>query len=577
MLPMKVKLGEILVGQKLLTEAELQTYLAKAKQTGKKLGRVLVDSRRIPETQLVQALANQLGIEFIHLEKMSVSADLARTLPEKEARRWSSVVIGKSEAALGVPSQYVVAMSDPADVYVQDEIRRFLKGEFSIKAATEEAILGVVDRVHRKTNEIDSHAEALTREFSGSNGDTLDLAKIGVEASGEDAPVVRLLQTIFEDAIARRASDIHIEPMERMLLVRIRVDGTLHVLTESDPKIAAPVAQRLKLISGLNISERRLPQDGRFNIKVHRHIIDVRIATSPTAFGETVVMRLLNQNSAHFDMDQLDMPPATREAFQGALERPQGMILVTGPTGSGKTTTLYSALTRLNSTEIKLITIEDPIEYRIAGLNQIQTHEKIGLSFNTALRSILRQDPDVILVGEMRDSETVEAALRASMTGHLVLSTLHTNDAKSAASRLIDMGAEPFMVSQSLHLVLAQRLVRLVCPHCAVSYAPTASEDAWSDRLARDASAGAATGASLFRTGLGCDHCANTGYLGRTVIYEHLLMDRKLMGALAQGAQQFADAGAVAIGAATLSHHANELARKGLITVKEARRVSYEV
>lgn len=572
MRPMKVRLGEILVAQGLLTAAELDTYLAKAKQTGKKLGRVLVDARRIPEDQLVQALAKQLGIPFVDLQRHSINVDAARKLPEKDARRWGCMVIDKTETQPGAPASYTVAMSDPADVFVYDEISKILQAEISVKAATEEAILVSIDRIYRKTDEIDSFALALTKEFSGDDSDTLDLATIG-ETAGEDAPVVRLLQSIFEDAIARRASDIHIEPQERKLLVRIRVDGTLHILTESDPKIAAPLAQRLKLISGLNISERRMPQDGRFNIKVHRHLIDVRIATSPSAFGETVVMRLLNQNAAHFDMDQLDMPAATREAFQAALDRPQGMILVTGPTGSGKTTTLYSALTRLNSPEIKLITIEDPIEYRIAGLNQIQTHEKIGLSFNTALRSILRQDPDVILVGEMRDRETVEAALRASMTGHLVLSTLHTNDAKSAASRLIDMGAESFMVSQSLHLVLAQRLVRLVCPHCAEAYIPTVPELAWSESLM------AACGPSepLFRHGRGCEHCSNTGYLGRTVIYEHLLMDRPLIVALSGGAQQFADAGAQSIGNATLSHHANDLARRGRITLKEARRVSYEV
>lgn len=556
----------MLVSQGLLNADELETYLAKAKQTGKKLGRALVDAKRIGEDQLVQALARQMGIPFLDLNTERISPEAARRLPETIARRYGAVVI--SADVTGRSPIFVVAMADPADLPAYDEISKALNGEIDVRAATEEAIFSAIDRLYRKTEKIGEHAQALTKEFAAQDGDTLDLKKI-IENAGDDAPVARLLQSIFEDAIARRASDIHIEPMERKLIVRIRVDGTLHLLSESDPKTAAPLAQRLKLISGLNISERRLPQDGRFNIKVHRHVIDVRIATSPTAFGEAVVMRLLNQNAAHFDLDHLGMPPATRQAFQEAIERPQGMILVTGPTGSGKTTTLYAALTRLNSTESKLITIENPIEYRIAGINQIQTHEKIGLSFETALRSILRQDPDVILVGEMRDSETVDAALRASMTGHLVLSTLHTNDAKSAAARLIDMGAEPFMVSQSLHLVLAQRLVRLICQHCQAPYEPTAAESAWSEGLG-------GTPTPIFKTGMGCDRCAQTGYAGRIAIYEHLVMTRKLIRSLALGAQAFADEGAGEIGTFTLSHHANELARRGRVTLKEARRVSYE-
>lgn len=567
MRPVKVRLGEMFISQGLLNADELETYLVKAKRTGKKLGRALVEAKLISEVQLTQALALQLGIPFLDLNTALINPETARRLPEPMARRYSALVVSV-ESDNGVP-RFIVAMADPADLPACDDIKKALNGDIDLRAATEEAIYAAIDRLYRKTSEIGEFAQALTKEFASQDGDALDLAQLG-ESAGSDAPVVKLLQSIFEDAIARRASDIHIEPMEQKLMVRIRVDGTLHLLSESDTKTAAPLAQRLKLISGLNISERRLPQDGRFNIKVHRHVIDVRIATSPTSFGEAVVMRLLNQNASHFDLDLLGMPQATRQAFQDALDRPQGMILVTGPTGSGKTTTLYAALTRLNSVESKLITIENPIEYRIGGISQIQTHEKIGLGFDTALRSILRQDPDVILVGEMRDSETVDAALRASMTGHLVLSTLHTNDAKSAAARLIDMGAEPFMVSQSLHLVLAQRLVRLVCGYCKNAYEPTAAEVAWSDRLGVSV-------APHFKTGTGCDRCSHTGYMGRIAIYEHLAMTRKLILSLAQGAQAFADEGAKEMGEFTLAHHANELARNGRITLKEARRVSYEV
>jgi MSHA biogenesis protein MshE len=575
MRPIKIRLGEMLVGQGLLREDELPDFLAKAKQTGKKLGRVLVDAKRITEIALVQALANQLGLPFVDLQKMAINHQVVQALPETMARKWSSLVVAKNAKPDGA-YEFTVAMSDPADVFVYDEISKALQGEIIVVAATEDGIFNAIDRLYRKNDEIIEHAQALTREFTDAASDALDLAQLGNNA-GQDAPVVKLLQSIFEDAIAKRASDIHIEPMERRLVVRIRVDGTMHVLSESDTKIAAPLAQRLKLISGLNISERRLPQDGRFNIKVHRHIIDVRIATSPTAFGEAIVMRLLNQNAAHFDLDQLNMPPETRAAFLEAIDRPQGMILVTGPTGSGKTTSLYAALTRLNTPSIKLITVEDPVEYRIPGINQIQTHEKIGLTFNTALRSILRQDPDVILVGEMRDKETVDAALRASMTGHLVLSTLHTNDAKSAAARLIDMGAETFVVSQSLHLVLAQRLVRLICTHCSVPYKPNDHEQAWSLLLAQEQNKGQTSPPDgYFCQGKGCEQCSNTGYLGRIAIYEHLSMNRELIAALSVGLQKFSEVGAQTVQGKTLSHHANSLARQGLVTLKEARRVSYE-
>lgn len=573
MRPMKIRLGEMLVSQGLLRDSELPDYLAKAKQTGKKLGRVLVDAKRVTETVLVQALANQLGLPFIDLQKITINQHSAQLLPETMARRWGCLVVSRDDKPNGL-AEFTVAMSDPADVFAYDEISKVLHGELVVVAATEEGIFSAIDRLYRKNDEIVELAEALTREFTDAGSGALDLAQLGTTA-GDDAPVVKLLQSIFEDAIARRASDIHIEPMERKLLVRIRVDGTLHILNEADPKTAAPLAQRLKLISGLNISERRLPQDGRFNVKVHRHLIDVRIATSPSAFGESVVMRLLNQNAAHFDLDQLNMPPETKAAFLQAIDRPQGMILVTGPTGSGKTTTLYSALTRLNTSELKLITVEDPVEYQIPGINQIQIHEKIGLTFNTSLRALLRQDPDVILVGEMRDKETVDAALRASMTGHLVLSTLHTNDAKSAAARLVDMGAEPFIVGQSLHLVLAQRLVRLICTRCAVPHRPNDHELAWSDQLARE---GVSPDSSevTFRIGQGCEQCSHTGYLGRIAIYEHLNVNREMIAALAEGLQRFSEAAARFVHGKTLSHHANALARKGSITLKEARRVSYE-
>ena len=570
MRPIKVRLGEILVDKGLLSPEALTEALAKAKQTGKKLGRVLIDAKKIEENALVLALANQLGIDFLDLNNRPINTDFAQLLPETIARKFSCIVIDKKNT--NQINHYVIAMSDPADVYVFDEIAKILPGEITVVASTEEGIYNAIDRVYRKNEEISEFAQELSKEFSDTNQDALDLSLIS-QTAGTEAPVVKLLQSIFEDSIARRASDIHIEPMDKKLLVRIRVDGTLHTLTESDFKTAAPLAQRLKLVAGLNISERRLPQDGRFNIKVHRHVIDVRIATTPTTFGEAVVMRLLNQNATHLDINQLGMPAETFQAFSSALLRPQGMILVTGPTGSGKTTTLYSALTTLNTPESKLITVEDPVEYKIQGVNQIQTHERIGLTFNVALRSILRQDPDVILVGEMRDSETVDAALRASMTGHMVLSTLHTNDAKSAAARLVDLGAEPFVIAQSLQLVLAQRLVRLNCQHCSVPYTPTDVDLAWSDKFSSHPDKQNA----FYKIGKGCEQCINTGFLGRAAVYEHIAMDKTLVRALTKHTEDFYNLAEKILENRTIAYHANTLARQGLITINEARRVSYEI
>jgi MSHA biogenesis protein MshE len=303
-------------------------------------------------------------------------------------------------------------------------------------------------------------------------------ALLGVAASVEDAPVVKLLQSLFEDAVQVRASDIHIEPQERKLQIRFRIDGVLHLQMETDSKIAPALVLRLKLVSGLDISEKRLPQDGRFHMNIRGNAVDVRISSMPTQYGESVVMRLLNQGSGLLGLERLGMPQRILERVRHAIARPSGMVLVTGPTGSGKTTSLYAALSEINTPERKIITVEDPVEYRLPGINQVQVHEKIDLTFERVLRSALRQDPDVILVGEMRDRATAEIGLRAAMTGHMVLSTLHTNDAASTPIRLLDMGVPPYMVAMSLNLVLAQRLLRVVCENCAQPV-PTPQEQEW--------------------------------------------------------------------------------------------------
>jgi MSHA biogenesis protein MshE len=381
---------------------------------------------------------------------------------------------------------------------------------------------------------------------------------------------VKLLQTVFEDAAQARASDIHIEPQEKKLHIRFRIDGVLHLQTESDGKIASAVVLRLKLMSGLDISEKRLPQDGRFNIKVGTQVIDVRISTLPTQYGESVVMRLLSQASGMLGLEKIGMPADMLAKLREVIHRPSGMVLVTGPTGSGKTTTLYAALGELNTTERKIVTVEDPVEYRLRGINQVQVNEKIELTFERVLRSALRQDPDVILVGEMRDQPTVETGLRASITGHMVFSTLHTNDAISTPIRLLDMGAPRYMVALSLQLVVAQRLVRVICESCAMDYEPLPNENEWLRVELRDLTKGVQC-----KRGKGCSHCNGTGYLGRTGIYEMLEMTGPVVEAAnGEDIHRFMQAARTQMGGRTLRHHAAQLAASGRTTVEEAMRIS---
>jgi len=385
----------------------------------------------------------------------------------------------------------------------------------------------------------------------------------------EEAPVVKLLQTVFEDAVAARASDIHIEPQERRLNIRFRIDGVLHLQTEADIKIATAVALRLKLMSGLDISEKRLPQDGRFHVKVRNVQIDVRISTMPTQHGESVVMRLLSQATGMLGLDNLGIPPDMLATLRTVMKRSSGMVLVTGPTGSGKTTTLYAALSELNTTECKILTVEDPVEYRLPGINQVQVNEKIDLSFDRVLRSGLRQDPDIILVGEMRDRATVETGMRAAITGHLVFSTLHTNDAASTPVRLLDMGAPRYMVALSLQLVIAQRLVRVICESCAADYQPLPSEHEWLRLELGDADH------RRYKRGAGCSHCNGTGFMGRTGVYEMLEMTEPVVEAANQeDVRRFVHVAREQMAGRTLARHAAQTAAAGRTTVQEAMRVA---
>ena len=562
--PEKVRLGEILLQQGLLTEAQLKESLDEQRKSARKLGRVFVEKGFVSEDQISTALARQLQVPFVNLKHFSLKPEVAMRLPETQARRFRAIVLEDGS------SYYRVAMADPTDLFAYDEIARVLKRDIQLAVVTESVLVQTIDRVYRRTEQITGLAQELGQEIGDG---AIDFSALGLGTTVEDAPVVRLLQTVFEDAVGVRASDIHIEPQETRLIIRFRIDGVLHVQTEADPKIAPALVLRLKLTSGLDISEKRLPQDGRFNIRVRNAQIDVRISTMPTQYGESVVMRLLNHSSGLLGLERLGMPPEILARVRDVVHRPSGMVLVTGPTGSGKTTTLYAALEQINTAERKIITVEDPVEYRLQRINQVQVQEKIDLSFGRILRSALRQDPDVILVGEMRDQETVEVGLRAAMTGHMVLSTLHTNDAISTPTRLLDMGAPRYMVAMSLHLVLAQRLVRLLCESCLEEHQLLPSEREW---LRHEL--GESVESYKYLKGVGCSQCNNTGYLGRTGVYEMLEMTRPVVEAAnSDDPSRFAAIARKQMHGHTLRGHAATLASAGRTSVEEAMKVSSQL
>ncbi len=562
--PEKVRLGEILVQQKLLSQEQLQMALAEQQRSGRKLGRVFIEHGFVTEDQISGALARQLNIPYINLKFYNINPDIVRLLPEAQSRRFRALVLEERRSGL------LVGISDPTDLFAYDEISRIVKTNIELAVVNESEVLQAIDRIYRRTEEITDFA----RELEADLGDTyFDFGALAADTGLEEAPIVKLLQSVFDDATQVHASDIHIEPQEGRLQIRFRIDGVLHLQTEADIRIAASLALRLKLMSELDISEKRLPQDGRFAIKVKGQRIDVRISTMPTQFGESVVMRLLNQSGDMLRLEAMGMPRALMERFRDIIRRPNGLVLVTGPTGSGKTTTLYCALAELNSPEKKLITVEDPVEYRLPGVNQVQVNDKIDLTFARVLRSALRQDPDIVLVGEMRDQETAQIGLRAAMTGHLVLSTLHTNDACSTPLRLMDMGVPRYMVGSSLQAVLAQRLVRVICESCSQPYQPSAAEHEW-----LRAELGESTGGRQYFHGRGCSHCNGMGYRGRTGVFEMLEMSSAVVEAANDSdPSHFLRVAQQEMEGNTLRRHAVALVVAGRTTIAEAMRISNQM
>jgi len=561
--PPRLRLGDVLVQQRLVSEQQLQEALEEGKQTGKRLGRLLNERGLVKEEVVVQALATQLRIPFVNLKTFPLRSETVRLLPESPARRHRAVVLEDKG------DHCTVAVADPLDLFAYDELTRLLRRPIQIAVTAESQLPAVFDRHYRRTDEITGLAKALEKDV----GDAVDFGTLQASLGQEAAPVVKLLQSLFEDAMHSGASDVHLEPQERELLIRNRVDGVLQTQAQADKRIAAALTQRLKLMASLDISEKRLPQDGRFTLRLKERTLDVRLSTLPSQHGESVVMRLLGQDNGVRRLDSIGMPSAMLARFNEILARTSGMVLVTGPTGSGKTTTLYAALAEIDAEANKIITVEDPVEYRLPGLTQVQVNEKIELSFARVLRACLRQDPDVILVGEMRDPETAEIGLRAAMTGHLVLSTLHTRDAISTPFRLLDMGVPAFMVATSLQAVIAQRLVRGVCEHCAEPQALSPQQQTWLANVAGERAA-----AIVPRRGRGCSACNSTGYSGRHGVYEMLEMDAELTQAATHAdPTRFLAAARQRMRGRTMVDHALELMRLGRTSIGEAMRMSSDV
>ncbi|MEK7815701.1 MAG: GspE/PulE family protein [Pseudomonadota bacterium] len=562
--PRKIRIGDLLIANKIISQEQLNTALADQKKSGRKLGRVLIENGFLSEDQMLNFLSQQLNIPYIDLKRFNYKAEVVRLLPEAYARRFRAIALeDRTEGVL-------VGMADPTDIFAYDELARALRKPLRLAVVKEAELLKTVDRVYRRTEEISGLAAELEQELTAA-GAGVDLGELAAAEGLTDAPVVKLLQSMFEDAMQVNASDIHIEPDERELRIRFRQDGVLRIQTMADRRIAGALATRIKLMANLDISEKRLPQDGRCNVRIRDKSIDVRISTMPVTWGESVVMRLLNPFSGVLTLEQLGMPKGILERFRRTIHSPNGMMLVTGPTGSGKTTTLYASLLELNRPEVKILTVEDPIEYRITGINQTQVNPKIELTFGRVLRSMLRQDPDIILVGEMRDQETAEIGLRAAMTGHLVLSTLHTNDAISTALRLVDMGVEPYMVAASLRGIVSQRLVRRICESCAE---PTELSPAHLALVRAEAGDKAET--LHFKFGRGCSHCNGTGYQGRIGIYEFLEMDAALVDAMHTGDPlTFASVARKQPGYQSLRRSAIILAAQGITTLDQVARVTF--
>lgn len=518
--------GEFLVSKGLLTRLQLNKALDEQRRYGGRLGEALLRLNMMSEDQVTRGLAEHLSMEYFHFDDASkVNMNVARMLDESIAKRFSLAAIGE------VGEKVVVAMADPLNVIAIDTITLKIKRPIKVVISSAQEIRRVIEIVYHGSDVEEQRLRELV-EFEGNRAIEEDQRVESILEDGADietneadatkAPVIQFVDLLLSQAVKSRASDIHIEPQEKSMVIRMRIDGLLRDMVPPGRHMQSAVITRIKILSMMNIAERRLPQDGRFKIKASNRAIDVRVSSIPTIYGEKIVMRILDAAATAHDLHKLGFEPRLLEALQDSLSQPHGIMIVTGPTGSGKSTTLYSALNYLKDPKRNITTVEDPVEYRLAGINQIQVKSEIDLDFASCLRAILRQDPDIILIGEIRDKETVEIAIKASLTGHLVLSTFHTNDAPSALSRLMYMGIEPYLLASSLNLVVAQRLVRKICERCKE---PMSLNEKVLGRLKIDPAR--VKGKTLYH-GRGCSACGDTGYWGRLPIFEFLVMDREM-------------------------------------------------
>jgi type IV pilus assembly protein PilB len=553
------QLGVVLVKTGIITVEQLGEALSRSKERGQNLARVLIEDRLLTEDQFVATLANQLGLEFVDLATYPVDLQAVRLVGENLARRYLAMPIGWWEGRL------LVAMADPSNVFAIDDIRRLTGAEVRQVVVTTDAIQAAINKYYRR----DSEAEHVSAQASATIASDDDERLNRIKEVREDAPIVRLVNLLITQAIADRASDIHVEPTGKDVRIRYRIDGVLHDVMRSPRNIQNGIVSRLKVMADINIAERRIPQDGRITTTIEGRHVDLRVATLPTVHGEKVVMRILDNSSTNLRLSELGFLPVNMERYEVSYTKPYGTILVTGPTGSGKTTTLYATLNMLNEPTRNVITVEDPVEYQLEGINQLQVNTKAGLTFASALRTILRADPDIILVGEIRDRETAAIAVEAALTGHLVLSTIHTNDAATTPNRLIEMGVEPFLVGSALDCIVAQRLARKLCERCKEPYE---ADEATLTSLAREPWASEVP-EKLYRAA-GCQACSKTGYMGRFAVHEVLTVNEEIERMIVEHAHaEDIRKAAIADGMVTLRQAGLMSAASGLTSVEEVLRV----
>ena len=551
-----MRLGDLLIAAGAIDQAQLSEALALQKQTGQRLGDVLIDNRIITERQLIDALQMQLGVDFIDLTAVSIPVELAKLVPRAIAKKYCVVPVKL------VKDELFVAMSDPLNFVAQEEIKSASHKQvvpmIATRRATEQAIATLYG------SEGTARAiEEMKREAGSSSNDIVPVQmaqRVDAEAA---APTIRFVNSVIERAVTERASDIHLEPQDGEMVVRMRIDGILRKILTVPANLQSTVVSRLKIMGGMNISEHKLPQDGRAMVRVRQHEIDLRISSMPTVYGEKVVLRLLDKSQQHITSRTIGLEGDDLAKYEALLKNSSGVILLVGPTGSGKSTTMCAMLQELCSEETNIMTLEDPVEYNIPGVNQCQINEKTGMTFAVGLRAILRQDPDIIAVGEIRDGETGAIAIRSAITGHLVLSTLHTNDSVAAIDRLVDIGVEPYLISSALRGVISQRLVRKVCPHCKKAYRPNAGE---LELLGLPADSD-----TQFYRGEGCEECYHTGYRGRRAVFEILTVSGKVRRLISEGASYDELYAAVREGNfVTMRENCRDLVLRGETTAAEA-------